>query len=259
MTEAIPIFKRALVIKLYDKVFSNLSLYVNDNISAHLCSKDYTDEIKKVESVIFDKDVLLTLNDVGHKQDDAKNALIVFGALKNLTPYLAADGRIWVALTHLYANKFVYRRWVAKAKHEKDQIKSIKTHHFVQPSDRGLHRDNALSSLWWWAYICKRYNDEDLTTTLNLLLTHTDLRASILERPSLSRPANVFNAILKCVFEAQKQSMKGFFNRSGGYRRWLREINFHGGTKIYSGTDDNILFDFFWDLLVKSKKHSQQN
>ncbi len=260
MNEAIPIFKRALVDKLLDNVSSNLSLYVDDDISAHLCSEEYADASKKVDSVLFDKDALIELNGVVNEQNDAKNALIVFGALNNLTPYLAADGRIWVALTHLYANKFVYRRWVAKAKNEKDQIKNIKTHYFVQQNDRGLHRNNALSSLWWWAYICKRFKEQDLATTLNFLLPRTDLRASILERPSLSRHVNVFNAILRCVFKADQQpNMESFFERNGGYRVWLREINFQGGTQMYSTTNYKDLSNFFWDLLIKSKKTARQN
>ena len=45
--------------------------------------------------------------------------------------------------------------------------------------NRGIHRNNAISSLWWWAHVTKTARKEDFTKSLLTFLT-TDLRAQIM-------------------------------------------------------------------------------
>lgn len=151
--EKLPIFKRSLVELLWDKVESNLELYEKGDLTSFLSNERLSKYKLIVEKVTYNPNAFQRLKTDASGTSDVYNAKVVYEAFKGMTPYLATDERVWVALTHLIAPKFSFGRYSK----EDDKIKLVKSRFFTREnSTRGLYRDNALSSLWWYGHICKK-------------------------------------------------------------------------------------------------------
>jgi hypothetical protein len=91
-----------------------------------------------------------------------------------------------VGLCHTHFLKFARERWLKGETSPEKLVELIKTHFFVNGA-RGFERGNAIASLWWWSEIASSYDRLELKETLEILLHKTDVRASILERPTISQ------------------------------------------------------------------------
>lgn len=244
----LPIFKRALVELLYQNIENNLSSYFMGDLSEFLQQPECLEFQRSVESVKVDETAFLSLKTEASGASDAFNANLVFNAFEGMTPYLAADERVWVALTHTVAPSFSYKRWVSPEMSTKDKVENIGKHFFAKGGRRGLHRLNALSSLWWYAYICSKNTKHPLSEVLKAVLTLTDFRSSVIERPTSARVTNVFNAITNVVIDEYKKNPKPELMSKRNYRDWLKEINRHGGRRLYSTMTEEELETLFRSL-----------
>ena len=249
------IFNTHLVYSLYGDVENNLPLYESGNFDELL--KKHSTHILTVKDVFIDESVFSQLTPIDRGEYDAKNAFLLYNAFTNLDPYLAVDERIWVALCHQNAKDFASKRWLKNIKDKNEKISKIKAHFFAKGT-RGLQRDNALSCLWWWAYLIGRTNPKDHAASIKLLCTFTDLREQVVGRTSTSRGEIAFQAILKCIekkYSADpdtklftRQKIKGNTG-DAPYIQWLKIINRFGGRKFMEAFTVKQLSDIFYSFL----------
>ena len=254
----LPIFKQSLVATLWQNVDANYDLYMEGDFSDFLALPEIQNQTRDVKGLSVRSEDFINLIAESGGVNDAHNAHIVFSAFENLTPNIANDERIWVAATHTYGLKFVRDRWLNSGRTREINLRGIKAHFFARVDGiRGLHRNNALSSLWWWAYVVHRGGEVDFAKRLTTFLSLTDLRATILERPTTTRVPQVFQAIVISVTnKLEKEPDTAFFSRKRSsnekppYRIWLEKINLWGGIKLYntySAEELSAIFSGFID------------
>jgi hypothetical protein len=238
------VVKRGMVAELRDKIEDNLERYVAGDFS-DLLTSEYVIPVKET---LIDLKAISALDPQSGGDTDVKNAKIVFSAISGLTRYLARDERLWVWLTHGPCIGYTRNRWIVRGTREKmvSQIRS----HFFAVGERGFERNNAIACLWWWAKIASQYTDQPLDKVLEVLLHQTDVRASIIERPTITQPA--FRSIMKVLIEQyDSDPTKRFFRRKsnqGLYKKWLAEINRYAGTRMYEAFPDATNTELFRKL-----------
>jgi hypothetical protein len=138
----------------------------------------------------------------------------------------------------------------------KEKKISLIKDHFFAIGARGFERNNAIACLWWWAEIASNYKNAEMKVALEVFLHQTDVRASIIERPTSSQSA--FIPIMNVLMEKyQSDERISFFKREKGdraiYRRWLREINRHGGTQFFEALPEKQVTNLFRKLAFDVK------
>ena len=245
----VPIFKRSLVQELHDNVEKNLEFYEERRFDEILGETKYFQYQKEIESCQFNPDIFASLRTASSGESDVRNAFSLFQCFDGMTPYLATDERVWTAIIHKYCIDFAWKRHVANATTKEAKVKQIKAHFFCRGGQRGIHRNNTLSSLWWWGYIASQYKQSELSNTLNVLLQKTDFREAIVSRPTLSRVSPVFNSVIEIASqEIKKSDTPKLFERKV-YREWFKQINRHGGVKLYANMNEKQLVPIFKSLL----------
>jgi hypothetical protein len=159
---------------------------------------------------------------------DLDNCRTIYGALPGLSPYDARDERLWTYLTHVQLIEYTRQRWPIP-ENDEQAVAHIRLHFFARDK-RGIERDNAASRLWWMAHLCNRVVGLDSTAALRILLGKTDIRANIIERPTVSQSTQLFSAVLR-VLAASRDGDRRLLERSR-YRRLMAEINSIGGYRL---------------------------
>ena len=159
---------------------------------------------------------------------EVENCLAVFNALSQLTPYDARDERLWTFLCHTHGMAYVKARWPIPDD-DAVAVKHIRTHFFAK-SSRQIERDNALSRLWWMSFLCHRVNSMSVEDALQALLYRTDVRAQIIERPTMIQNSHILGAILEKLAHSLRTD-KQLFERDIN-RRFIQELNAVGGFKL---------------------------
>ena len=255
----LPIFKRKAVERLWGTA-SNLPKRYSDGEFEPDGELIKDDEMQHVPTVNFDPNLFKQLvfpgSDKSIGASDAENALILFQELRGMTPKIARDERVWCALSHLHAKEFIWRRHINGTADEK-LSRTIQTRYFCRANgrDRGLERDNALSRLWWWAFVSSRVESLTHAEALETLLESTDFRDAVVGRPTTSIIPQVFEALM-LIYRREKEADPDltFFSRrsrdaeEGNYRQLLMLINRHGGRTLYDTMEVDELVDLFWSI-----------
>lgn len=233
-------FKASVLSELRRNIENNLDLYRKGNFN-HVVEDDcnYFECEFHLDETIWP--ALVPDND---NVSEITNCKIMLKALGGLSPYLARDERLWSYLTHSHLLEYTRLRWSIPGNDE-DAIKYIATHFFAKDK-RGIERDNAASRLWWQATLCNRVKDITLEESLQCLLHDTDVRASIIERPTTSQCINVFCAIIKKLHESYKGDKK-LINRHR-FRPLMKALNLYGGIKLLNAMDEDDIIKFIDDF-----------
>ena len=191
---------------------------------------------------------------------DVENCSSICRVLDSLTLQQAADKRVWVYLTHFVFFDYVRARWPMpfrkSAESDEDwhtrKIRHIKAHYFVG-STRGLIRDNAISRLLWIGRVagrCKNFSQEQ---ALRILLKRADVRANLLERPTLSMSEEIFNAVMFVLGEDYKNKKdEGLFGRLA-FREFMKQLNRTGGSRMLNILPERVLLDLVAEIGRKAK------
>lgn len=245
------VIKRGLVAELRDKIDQNLDRYLHGDFNDMLPAE----HVIPVKDTSVDIERLSLMSAKSGGEIDAENSLLVHDALKGMSRYLARDERVWVWLTHGPCLQYARDRWLNEVT-DKTKLRSLIRDHFFATGARGFERNNAIACLWWWAEIVSYYPHSDIKSALNVFLHQTDVRASIIERPTSSQSA--FTPIMNILMEKYNSDEKvSFFKREKGhtavYRRWLAEINRHGGIQLYEALPEQQVTSLFRELAEKAK------
>jgi hypothetical protein len=244
MTTQLHVVKRGMVAALRDNVEKNLERYVAGDFSSLLT----TEFVIPVKGTFVDLKYLEQLDPKSGGETDVANARIVYSSIQGLSRYLARDERLWVWFTHGPCLAYARNRWITQGNTEK-MISQIRTHFFAT-GERGFERNNAIACLWWWAKIASQYTEVELDKVLEVLLHQTDVRASIIERPTITQPA--FRSIMQVLIEQyDADPERRFFKRKsnqGLYKKWLSEINRYAGVRMYEAFPDQANTELFRNL-----------
>jgi len=230
------ILKNAMVLKLFHDVPQNLPKYEAFAFDLPANGED----CRELHGVQLDLEAFDNLDASPGGSTDAQNAKLVYEGLVGMTPYLARDERIWAWLTHTVGRRFTWARWVAGVADKDGRVKAVRDHFFAGGGARGIERNNALSSLWWWAHLAKQYDGVPLHESLRILLQRSDLREAIIGRPNLSASPLIFSCILRVLDEAEKSGCHHLFERNS-YRDWFKKLNRASGTQFLEALPDETL------------------
>lgn len=209
---------------------------VDDNIERY-CSEGFQDLAEQGNWEIatdfsYDPGPLKDLDPARSAHAEIHNSIMVWRALKFLTPSLATENRIWVRFTHIECHNFCRKRWL---EHVSDSAlpKAVRAHFFADTRTR-WRDDNAISRLWWNYWIAQRLMPDDPEKALSIIFRSTDMRLSTVERPGLFiRPA-ISAGILR-AFARDEWVMA----REEHWRKFMKILNKAGAGKIFEVMTDS--------------------
>lgn len=179
---------------------------------------------------------------------EVKCCMQMYQALGKISHYLARDERLWVYLSHTLLLEYARTRWPIPTDDEK-AIAHIKNHFFCVGA-RGVERDNVASRLWWMASLCNRTVDITLEDALTCFLHQSDVRASIIERPTTSQNVRVFSAILKKLNESYKTDRTLFIREK--FRPVMKELNLRGGVKLLGALSETRIMHILEECIAQA-------
>ncbi len=226
--------------ELRDAVEENLDKY-RSGVFSHLVD----DPSQSFEvSIDFDPTISDDVHMGREREDEASNCILLWDALSGLTPVMAREERLWVYLTHTYFLEYSRTRWPIPDDDE-EAVKHIRTHFFAKGA-RGIERDNAVSRLWWMAYLCSRVEGIGLKQSLAALLYQTDVRASIIERPTTSQNVKIFSFLIKKLHSSLEGDKKLYSREIS--RKLMKELNLKGGSVLLDFLDEEGVDDILENL-----------
>ena len=220
------------------KIETNLYLYRSGDFE-YLNLDPALSFISEVE--LLDEQMSKLRNPMVNQNFESENCLTILTALPNLTPYQAADERLWAMLSHTTLLSHARARWPIPSKTD-EAVEHISTHFFGQ-TQRQLERDNVGARLWWMGHLCSRVKSMPLKQALDLLLFRSDVRANIVERPTTAQSVPVFCAVLSKLAESYNGKKK-LFERNN-FRSLMVHLNGLGGYKLLDALDTKSVENYW--------------
>lgn len=226
--------------ELSARILDNYNKYIDDGFEGYGLEDNewsFASSAIEVNEAEFSTLMMPTKSDLF----EAKNSEIVFSALSNINRFQANDPRLWTYISHTVGRKYIshrYRDKLINANNDGDKVKVIKQHFFCSRDTRQIRRDQGIARLWWNAALLSQLTHVSPIEAGEVLLSNTDIRASLIERPNLAL-TNAFEAaiiyLLKKynndphdrIFIRPKKDGSSFFS----YRDLFKEINRLGGHK----------------------------
>ncbi|WP_417691606.1 DUF6339 family protein [Roseibium sp.] len=210
----------------------------------------------ELSSVEVDPDNLGKLDPAGGAAAEVSNSLIVFRGFSRMTPALATEERIWARLTHFECLEYARKRWPLKdepkeaggllgsltgakqkvaeqrRKVHHQNVSQVETHYFAR-GRTGYRDDNAVSRLWWNAFIAWQVDPEDQEGVLKELLRTADIRSNLVERPMLSNRASLLRGIIRTM-----RSHPDVYGTEATFREFMKALNLRGSGVLFESLSD---------------------
>lgn len=220
----VSLFKESTVKALYSSIESNLDYYRNGSFE-HLLN----DSSLFLSSACKIDEEQALLVDCSHEDHNEVNCcLSISKCLGAVSPHLARDERLWTRLAHIEFLHYARTRWPIPSDNEA-ATEHIRKHFFAKGA-RGIERDNAVSRLWWMASICSKIENLPLEKALTAFLHQSDVRASIVERPSTSQNPSVLSAVVNRL-ASSLEGDQSLYERKN-FRELMKRLNLEGGTRL---------------------------
>ena len=214
-----------------------MSLPYSVKESEQIRKKPYSDKLSKID-LSFDKPI----------DADIEASLLVYSSLQSINKEQATSRRLWAYENHQNRN-YIAMRWMKSMPYEKTEmhtekaIKDIKKHYFDY-TPRGMIRTNATARLWHNGYYANSVDGENPRRFLEVIIKNADLRASIIERPGISRNLKIMSAIYNVILE-HRDSRNSTLMERDNYREWFKQINAVGGVKVLDAMREDDLVSLF--------------
>lgn len=229
---------------LLDSIPANTERYVSEGFQ-DLAEKGNWDI---ATNLTYDPSPLQDLDPDRTAEAEIKNSLLVWRALKGLTPSLATENRIWIRFTHLECRDFCRKRWL-DGKSGDALHNAVRAHFFADTRTR-WRDDNAVSRLWWNYWIAQRLLPEDPERALTIIYRSTDMRLSTVERPGLFiRPA-ISAAIIRAFVRDE-----WVLTREEHWRKFMTVLNKTGSGRVFEAMTDTET-DHLMDQCLEEAKSS---
>ena len=99
-------------------------------------------------------------------------------------------------------------------------------------------RDNAIGRLWWTMHLSFNLDKKKPESYLDILLSNSDYRSSLLERSSSANSTVVLKSILEITEEMKNN---GVVYERDKFRNFMKEVDFLGKkTLVHSLNSDQI-------------------
>lgn len=227
---------------LYNNIEANIERYKTGNFEDLASTYGWSVELQ----IHVDLEPLKDLDGGKGAENEIKNALLVWHALSDLTPSLACENRIWTRLTHIEGLDYSRQRWL-KGKNDDEVVKSVRDHFFADSRTK-WRDDNALSRLWWIAYISGQVATIDQKRVLEFILDKADIRSNFIERPFISSRPKLAASIIRGMMNDNWVT-----DREANYRSYMRQINKYGGGILFESWSDSDLDGFIRDCTALAK------
>ena len=232
--------------RLFDEVPENLARYRNGSFEALVTDPMLYRELEVKSAPIAQ---------LKQKQEatyDAQNAVAIWASLSHLTAADARDRRLWTMLAHTTYLDYARARYPIPDDDDV-AVKQIRSHWFAS-NNRALERDQAVSRLWWFAFMANRAGTLSLEDALKALLHRTDLRANLIERPTMAQCVPLFSAWLEVLANAlgPNGSEEHDFFRRPVYRTALKRLNALGGYRLLDSLSQKRLRTLVEDTLLEA-------
>lgn len=168
---------------------------------------------------------------------DLKDSLLVWDVLRDLSPSLANEERIWARLSHVECFAYSRRRWKLSAADEA-AVKSVEAHFFARTQTR-IRDDHAISRLWWNAYIASQCYPENSVRALELLLTRADVRSNIVERFWLTGRRKIASGVFRAMDDDAF-----VLSSEASFREYMKAVNLLGAGIVFEAMTDAQVNDF---------------
>ncbi len=233
-----------------EKIAENLEQSVEDNLLRYT-EGDFLDLEENGGwsiplNLTVDMGLLKNLEGTSGVDAEVKNSLIVWEALPSMTPSLACENRIWVRLTHIECLEYSRKRWIEGLPEDKI-VKSIRAHFFANGRTQ-CRDDNAISRLWWNAYIAKRMAPDNQKEVLNFILKKADRRLNFIERPRLTSRPPVSSAVARLMMKEEE-----WMDVQKNFRGFMKELNKYGGGVLFEAMSTDEADSFMKNCMSKAK------
>jgi hypothetical protein len=227
------LFRTQTVHQLYKDVEKNLAVYRGGDFNSLLVDSSL---FLESECELDDAEIK-KISCTKENDNEVQSCLGILQGLKGVTAYLARDERLWARLCHIELLEYARERWPIPV----DDVKAaahIRTHFFAKGA-RGIERDNAASRLWWMATICSKVQGVSLEEALTAFLYQSDVRASIVERPTTSQNPGLLSAVVNKLHTSY-QGDRSFYKRET-FRAAMKKLNLEGGVRLLEVLDEEEL------------------
>lgn len=234
---------------LYDSVKNNLDLYKNGDF------QELADGVGKSISLSVNADLsslagLVVKNDT---ESEIQNSMLVWNTLNMLKPSLACENRLWSRLTHVECLEYVRGRWLNVNEKDDDKlVKDISTHFFANTLTK-YRDDNAISRLWWNAYIAKLASPDNQEEALRIILKRADIRSNFIERSRTVSRSPIASGIVRIML-----FNTWLTDHEDNFREFMKELNKLGGGKVFELWSDQRI-DEFMEICFTSAKNNIDN
>jgi hypothetical protein len=242
MTNRLKYVSNATVDGLRGSVADNLRRYADSDFADLLNESDWSIEL----GLDADLSPLSGLDPSGTPEAEATNSRLVWQVLGGLTPSLACEEGIWVRLTHVECLEFSRERWLAGTT-ANDEIEALVRKHFFASGIAMRRDDNALSRLWWNAFIADSVMPGTDLEALEVFLAKADFRQSFVERSETgSRPA-LSSGIIRIM-----QDVPWVTAREANFRTFMKKLNQLGGGVLFEAMTHAEVDAFMLDCAQRS-------
>lgn len=233
----------ASVDALRDNVRANLDRYRSGDFNDMMATGDWSIEL----NLDVDLAPLASLDPSNKSDAEIANSRLVWKALSGLTPTLACEEGIWTRLTHVECLEFSRARWLDVAQDDETVIRDVEKHFFAS----GLlarRDDNALSRLWWNAYIANLAIPGPGLEALDMILKRADFRLNLVERSlTASRPA-----LAAGIVRTIKRKEEWMTARETNFREFMKTLNRLGGGLVFESMPEADVDAFMEDCATRS-------
>ena len=230
-----------------DAALSLLKRDIDDNRRCYLKNTVWLDDYFKSKQIdnyyintgIYVDNFKLELGDGSH---DARNAVIVHKAMKNLLPIQAREEKLWSYLAHSYFYDYMKSRW--KVDTNSFKRSKIESRYFFPGKNENKIKSstvpyvrNGLSRLWWAGYIVYDESSENPYEYIDELFVSQDMFVGLCER-DIAKNKTLVLSILKNV---RKYKIKDIPKNTDLVRSILKDINFSAGLIVYDALDEKTI------------------
>jgi len=186
----------------------------------------------ETSTVQVDHDLLATLDGKARTAAaDIDNSLILFRALRGMTPALAREERIWARLTHIECLGYSRARWLSGNTGE--QLDAQVRIHMFAPGLTAIRDDNALSRLWWNMHIASIADPDDPEGALRLILKTADIRSNFVERTNTAARKPLARAVIRAM-----RREPWITSSERAFREFMIALNRDGGGILFEALSD---------------------
>ncbi len=217
----LPFYNRSFVEKLRLSAEANQPRYGED--AAWLTTLSGDAKFVHESSLVVDPPPELVIPNGSDTSSDIENSKRVYEWLKQLSPVVAMEERLWACLSHSVFPKYMAHRWPA------DSSSAINRRYLFEGKTFAALSRNGISRLWWAGYLTRnpaKANPYELT---EILFLRQDIHVSLLER-AIGKCSNVRTAVLEYFKDNQHWLKEEAFGER--IQRILRELNLLGGVAI---------------------------